>query len=125
MDKDKLNKKGELNISIFARALACLVKCSEVSFGINKEKEVLLIKDERTSVMGEVKFNDMNKAITDVENTKPSLSKVREIITTVREVAPHLNTVETDLILLVLMQALERLEKEAGIEEDDIHDLSE
>ena len=120
-DKDK-SIKGETNISMFARALACLVKCSKVSFGINKEKETLVVKDEITSIVGQVKFEDLNKAINDVEDSKPQHSKVREIITTVRELAPYLNTVETDLILIILMQALQRLEKEA--EEDDIHNIS-
>lgn len=123
MDKNKLTENSEKNISMFVRALTYLVKCSEVSFGINKDKETLVVKDERTSITGEVKFEDMRSLVNNIENEKPSMSSVREIITTVRELAPYLNTVETDLILLVLMQALQRLEKE--VEQDDIHDLSE
>lgn len=123
MDKDnKKYKEAEQSISIFARAFACLVKCSDVSMGIDTKNQRLVVRDNKTTITGEVKLEDINSAISQEYEQKPQLGKVRQIIETVRSIAPHLNIIESDLLLLVLMSALDRLEKEA--EQDDIHNIS-
>ena len=122
MNKDNKTIKGEENIGMFTTALAGLVKCFYVAFGMDKEKKELLIKDQDTSTAGKIKFDDINKVINQPDD-QPQLSKVREVIRTVSAVAPYLNTVETDTILLILAKALERMEREA--EQDDIHNVSE
>lgn len=112
----KQNNKAnsEINIGMFVSALIGLTRSFRVSFGIDKDKNKLIVRDEDTLLTGSVEFDKINKAINRADD-ELLISKARELTNIINRVAPHLNSTEADTILLILAKALERMEREGRV----------
>lgn len=113
----------EQRVTNFIRAFTGLMKCHNMSMGIDLERKELVVKDKETSKIESIDLEIVNNLIDDNDrNNKVEMPVARELTRISRITAPYLNNYEADIVITTLLGALTRIEKEN--DKDDLHNIS-
>ncbi len=117
------NFEVEQRVANFIRAFTGLMKCHNMSMGIDLKRKELVVQDKETLKIASINLETLNNLIDDNDrNNTVEMPVARELIKISRNTAPYLSNYEADIIMTTLLGALIRMEKE--IDKDDLHNIS-